>query len=90
MKRFQNADWRGHASSGGATAAAAVTPRLLPGRLYLLVWRQAVEACAPGTPRQRRTPEDIPSVAEAGAQRHGPGSRSAVESSQATAGPRAQ
>lgn len=71
---------------------AAVTPRLLPGpsRLYLLVWRQAVEACAPGTSRQRRTPEDIPSVAEAGAQRHGTGSSSAVESSQATAGSRAQ
>lgn len=65
-----------------AAAAVAVTPRLVPNhRLYLLVWRQAVEARAPGATRQRRTPEDIPSVAEAGAQRHGPGSRSAVQPS---------
>lgn len=71
-----------------AAGVVAVTQGLVPShRFYLLVRWQAVEARALGTTRKRRTPEDGPSVAEAGPQRQGgPGCRSAVQPPQAAAG----
>lgn len=76
---LSNVSYGGQASRNAGAAAASRRVS------YLLVRRQAVETCALTAARWLGTPQQSPSVAEAGAQRHGPGPRSVVKSPQ-TAG----